>query len=97
MFAGSDQVPGPAACLVVAGLLGTAAALTAGAGGDHPAARSARAVVAGVLVLRGVAGLTGTTDRLVGWQLAEGFRETDRRYYGPGCLAVGALVIAGRR
>lgn len=96
MFAGADEVPGPAACLAVAGLLGTAAALAAGVGGGHPVARLGRAGVAGTLFLRGVAGLTGNTDRLVGWKLADDFKETDRRIYGPGCLVVGTLVGAGR-
>ncbi|MFA9399894.1 MAG: DUF3995 domain-containing protein [Acidobacteriota bacterium] len=96
MFAGTDRVPGRAACLGVAGLLGAAAAVTAGAGGAHPLARSARAGVAGVLLLRGVAGLTGNTGRLVPWNPSDEFRQTDRRYYGPGCLAVAALVAAGR-
>ena len=96
MFAGAGRVPGRAACLGVAALLGAAAAVTAGAGGAHPLARSARAGVAGVLLLRGVAGITGNTGRLVPWDPSEEFRKVDRRYYGPGCLAVAALAAAGR-
>jgi Protein of unknown function (DUF3995) len=95
IFAGTETVPGPAACLSVAGLLGLAAALAGGAGQDHILARAGRAGVVSTLALRGVASLTGNTEYLVPWKVGERFRETDRRYYGPGCLAVAALVAAG--
>lgn len=97
MFAGSEYAPGPAACLTVAGLLATAAALAAGAGGRHPLARLGRAGVAGTLIVRGVAGLTGNTERLGPWRVSDDFKRTDRRLYGPGCLVVGVLVVAGSR
>jgi hypothetical protein len=89
---GASASPGPGACLAVAGLLGTAAALVSG----HPRARPglARVGSAGVtatFALRGALGLAGRTDLLSPGSTSARFRALDRRYYGPLCLALAAL------
>jgi len=90
--AGTRDMPPPAACFVVAAALTTGAALVGGAGGDGRLARLARAGVAGGLLARGVAGVTGRTALLVPWTPSAGFQALDRRRYGPFCLAVGAAA-----
>ena len=92
VVAGTEQVPPPAACFVVAGALATAAALVAGTGGSHPVARVGRAGVTAVLTARGLAGVTGRTRLLVPWTPSPGFVALDRRRYGPLCLALGAAA-----
>lgn len=97
LVAGTEQVPAPAACFVVAGGLATAAALVAGAGGQPgrrwaPLARLARAGVAAGLLARGIAGVTGHTRLLVPWTPSAPFQALDRRRYGPFCLVLGAAV-----
>jgi Protein of unknown function (DUF3995) len=98
VMAGRDEVPSTAACMVVGVGLGCAAALVAGAGRDAPAARLARAGLAAGFLARGVAGLTGTTHRLVPWTPQGRFVQLDRRYYGPLCcaIALSAARAAGR-
>ncbi|MGV9270344.1 DUF3995 domain-containing protein [Kitasatospora sp. NPDC003701] len=88
-----DGVPPAAACLAVAGLLGTAAYLVGAEAGALPAVgprrvrRAGVRAVAGVLLARGAAGplafgvLSERTDR---------FRRLNVRYYSPLCLALGA-------
>jgi Protein of unknown function (DUF3995) len=94
--AGTGELPGPVPCLQVAAVLAGAAALVAGVGGDRPVARLGRAAVAAGFLTRGVAGLTGSTHRLVSWTPAERFTRLDRRYYGPLCCAIGVAAVAGR-
>ncbi len=89
VVAGRPELPGAAACVVVGGGLAVASLLVAGAGGDRPAARLARTAVAAGFLGRGVAGLTGTTGRLVRWSPSARFARLDRRYYGPLCVAIG--------
>ncbi len=94
-IAGTDDVPGPAECAAVAGLIATAAVLVADLA---PIPESVRRVgvlgVAFTLGLRGGTGLTGRTGLLVPWTPAARFVRLDRRYYGPLCLtlALGALA-----
>ncbi|MFJ9947715.1 DUF3995 domain-containing protein [Kitasatospora sp. NPDC091207] len=88
-----DGVPPAAACLAVAGLLGTAAYLVGAEAGVLPAVgprrvrRAGVRAVAGVLLARGAAGpvafgvRSGRTPR---------FRRLNTRYYSPLCLALGA-------
>ena len=92
--AGTPEVPDAAACFAVAGVLGAAAAVVAGAGGRHRLARLARAGVAAGLLVRGLAGVSGTTRVLVPWTPSPRFQALDRRRYGPFCLALGASVAA---
>jgi hypothetical protein len=89
---GEERVPGPAACVAVAGLLGAASYLVGARAGALPAAgprwlrRTGTGVVAGVLLARGAAGpvVFARIER------TERFRRLDRRYYSPLCLALGA-------
>lgn len=90
--AGTEEVPSAAACFAVTGTLLAAAALVAGAGGQRPLARLARAGIAAGLLVRGTAGVTGATGLLVPWSPSPSFRALDRRWYGPLCLALGSSV-----
>lgn len=96
--AGTDEFPGPAATWAVAGALAVAAGLVADV---VPIPRSARRVgvlgTAVVLGVRGLAGVTGTTERLVGWRTSTTFERLDRTWYGPLCLALGAGAAASAR
>ena len=92
LVAGTETMPGPARCAAVACGLATSAALVAGVGGEHSIARVARAVVCGAFLVRGGAGLTGTTHHLVSWAPAAEFVRRDRRWYGPLCLGIGAAI-----
>jgi hypothetical protein len=92
LVAGTETMPGPAWCTAVACGLATSGALVAGAGGEHSLARVARAVVCGAFLVRGGAGLTGTTHHLVSWTPAAEFVRRDRKWYGPLCLGIGAAI-----
>ncbi|WP_205354091.1 DUF3995 domain-containing protein [Embleya scabrispora] len=95
---GQSSVPGPVACFVVAGALGTAALLVAGRPRSRPAvARLGAFGVAGVLGLRGVLGLAGRTDLASPGSSSARFRRLDRVAYSPLCLALaaGSAVAAG--
>jgi hypothetical protein len=96
LVAGTDEFPDRTACFVVSALLaGTAAVVATAPGG--PRGRAVRACIAGGFAVRGVAGLTGSTRWLVPWTPSRRFVDLDRRYYGPLCVAIGALVAAGIR
>jgi hypothetical protein len=97
VMAGTEQVPSARACLEVAGVLAVAAAVVGGAGGRRPAAQVARLAVAGGFLVRGTAGLSGATGRLVPWEPTPRFRQLDRRYYSPLCLAISASALASLR
>lgn len=87
------KAPGPGACLAVAGLLGTAAALVSGRPRGAPSiSRVGSACVVGVLAVRGALGLAGRTDILAPGSSSERFRELDRRVYAPLCLSIAALA-----
>ena len=89
---GAAASPGPVACLAVAGLLGTAAALVTGHPRARPGlARTGSAGVTATFALRGALGLAGRTDLLSPGSTSPRFRELDRRYYGPLCLGLAAL------
>jgi hypothetical protein len=92
LVVGTEAMPGQAWCTAVACGLATSGALVAGLGGEHSVARVARAVVCGAFVVRGGAGLTGTTHHLVSWTPAAEFVRRDRRWYGPLCLGIGAAI-----
>ena len=81
--AGSADMPGALACGVVSATLAAAAALTAGAGANHPVAVLSRAAVAAALLGRAGTGLAGRTSLLVPWTPSQHFVELDRRVYGP--------------
>jgi hypothetical protein len=88
-----SKTPGPVACLAVAGLLATAAALVAGHPRRAPQLRRAgSAGVVAVLTVRGSLGLAGRTDLLSRGSSSERFRELDRRIYAPLCLTIAALA-----
>ncbi|MEV7781026.1 DUF3995 domain-containing protein [Kitasatospora sp. NPDC088351] len=103
MVGAGEGAPSAAACLAVAGALGTAACLVGAEAGVLPAAgprwvrRAGVRAVAGVLLARGAAGplvFGGLTER------TERFRRLNVRYYSPLCLALGAgaavVAAAGR-
>ena len=86
---GQDATPSPVACYAMAGLLVTAGALVAGL--PSPNSRLRRvgvATVAGVLGARAALGFAGRTDLVSPGSVSEKFRETDKRYFAPLCLAL---------
>ncbi|MEV8325047.1 DUF3995 domain-containing protein [Kitasatospora sp. NPDC059811] len=95
-----DGPPSPAACVAVAGLLGTAAYLVGAEAGVLPAVgprrlrRAGVRAVAGVMLARGAGGLV-LFGRAV--ERSERFKRLDTRYYSPLCLALaaGTAVVAG--
>jgi Protein of unknown function (DUF3995) len=91
-------VPSAAACLAVAGLLGTAAALVSGRPRRAPfVSRAGSAGVVGVLLTRGTVGLAGRTDLLSPGAVSPAFRRRDRHYYSPLCLALAACAAPAIR
>jgi hypothetical protein len=96
--AGSSVVPSPAACNAVAVALFAASALVIDVPiGPRWVRTTGRMVVAGVLGVRGAAGVSGRTSELVGWSVSPRFRRLDRRYYGPLCLALSLGAATARR
>ncbi|MFB7943429.1 DUF3995 domain-containing protein [Kitasatospora phosalacinea] len=93
-----EHLPSPAACLGVAGLLGTGAYLVAARGGALPATgprwlrTAGTAGVATVLLARGLAGPRLLADR------TPRFVRLDRHLYAPLCTALGtgAALVAAR-
>ena len=92
------QPPGPVACLAVAGLLFSAAALTAGFP-RRPSwlRRIGAATVTATFLFRGLLGVSGRTQALFPDADSDRFRDLDRRYYGPLCLAIAALSAPASR
>ena len=90
-------MPGPTACVAVAGALGAAAVSVALPGRRGVVVQLARVAVAGGLFVRGLAGVTGRTHLLLNWTPTEPFLELDRRFYGPACLALAALAATSLR
>ncbi len=88
-------MPDGAACLIVAAGLAVAAAFVAGMGGQRRWARVARAGIASRFFLRGAAGVSGNTYRLVSWNPSSLFVVHDRRAYGPLCLMIGVAAALG--
>ena len=93
MVVGTDEFPGKTACFTIAALLAGAAATVATEAGG-PRGRAARACITGGFAVRGLAGLTGSTRWLVPWTPSTRFVHLDRRYYGPLCLTIAALVAS---
>jgi Protein of unknown function (DUF3995) len=88
---GSSAVPSSAACFGVAAALALASGLVAGAPVvPRRLHRLGVATVTGVLAVRGFAGLAGRTDLLSPGSASDRFRELDRRFYAPLCLALAA-------
>ncbi|MEU1039684.1 DUF3995 domain-containing protein [Streptomyces sp. NPDC005551] len=88
---GRPNPPGPEACYAVACALGAAALVVAGRPKRSPAlSRLGAAGVAGVLSVRGMAGLWGRTDLLSPGSTSARFRRLDRLAYSPLCLALAA-------
>jgi hypothetical protein len=95
---GSPVVPSPAACNAVAAALLAASALVLDVPiAPRPVRSAGRMVVAGVLGVRGAAGVSGRTATLVGWSVSPRFRRLDRRFYGPLCLALALGAATARR
>ncbi len=93
LVAGTERMPDAGACLAVGAALGTAAVVVAGGGGERRVARRVRRLVAAGFLVRGAAGLSGQTGRLVSWTPSAEFARHDRRLYGPLCLLIGASVL----
>jgi hypothetical protein len=94
----SGSAPSPAACLAVAGLLATAAALVSGRPRRAPGlSRLGAAGVVAAFTVRGGFGLAGRTDILVAGSTSEAFRARDRRIYSPICLTLAALSAPALR
>jgi hypothetical protein len=88
---GAEVAPSPAACFVVAGLLGTAALFIAGfPTRDSGIGTLGRATVATVLGTRGILGLAGRTDLISPGSDSATFRRNDRTKFAPLCLALAA-------
>ncbi len=86
---GRDATPSPAACYAVAGLLVTAGALVAGLPSRTSRLRRAGVgTVAAVLGARAALGFAGKTELVSPGSVSEKFRETDKRYLSPLCLAL---------
>jgi hypothetical protein len=92
LVAGAEEMPGRAQCTAVACALATSSALVGGLAGKGSIARAARGIICGAFLVRGAAGLTGNTRRLVSWTPAPEFVRRDRRCYGPLCLSIGVAV-----
>lgn len=88
------EVPSPAACVAVAGLLCLGAGFL---GGGRRGEGSLRAlgpwVVVTALAGRGTLGLAGRTDLVSPGSASPRFRALDRRLYSPICLALAVLAL----
>jgi hypothetical protein len=89
-----EDPPSAAACLVVAGLLGAAAAFVDGRPRRAPGVRRLGAAgVVATLAARGGLGMAGRTDLIARGSVSERFRARDRRVYSPLCLTLAALSL----
>ena len=97
---GPPPLPARAPTLAVAGLLGAASVLTAGASGLLPLpgrrsedlARLGARVASGVLLARGTGGLVVSSTGLV--PTTERFRRWNLRLYSPLCVGLGGAIVA---
>jgi Protein of unknown function (DUF3995) len=95
---GSDATPSPAACYAVAGLLFTAGALVAGLPSPNNRLRRVGVgAVAATLGARAALGFAGRTDLVSPGSVSEKFRETDKRYLSPLCLALSLGAVRSLR
>jgi Protein of unknown function (DUF3995) len=86
---GRDATPSPAACYAVAGLLTSAGALVAGLPSRQSRLRRVGVgTVAAVLGTRAALGFAGKTDLVSPGSVSAKFKEMDKRYYAPLCLAL---------
>jgi hypothetical protein len=92
LVAGAEEMPGRGQCTAVACGLATSSALVGGLAGNGSIARVARGAVCAAFLVRGAAGLTGSTQHLVSWTPAPEFVRRDRRCYGPLCLGIAVAV-----
>jgi hypothetical protein len=93
VVAGRSTSPSPAARVGVAAALSTASALVAGRPSPgSPLQRTGAMGVVAVLSARGALGLAGRTDLVAPRSSSSRFRQLDRRYYAPLCLAIAALA-----
>jgi uncharacterized protein DUF3995 len=95
---GRAATPSAGACYGVAGLLAAAAALVGGfPGRSSRLRRTGVGTVAVVLAARGALGFAGKTDLVSPGSTSEHFRNVDRRYFSPLCLALAAGATASLR
>ena len=95
---GEPSVSAAVVRFAVAGLLFSAAALTAGL--PRRGSRIRRlgaATVTATFLFRGLLGVSGRTQALFPDADSDRFRDLDRRYYGPLCLAIAALSAPASR
>jgi Protein of unknown function (DUF3995) len=86
---GRDASQSPAACYAVAGLLTTAGALVAGLPSRRSRLRRLGVgTVAATLGARAALGFAGKTELVSPGSVSAKFREMDKRYYSPLCLAL---------
>jgi Protein of unknown function (DUF3995) len=96
--AGRRRFPSAGACVGVAGLLATAAAIVGGRPRRLPRLRRAGAAgVTAALAVRGALGLAGRTDLVSPGATSARFRSLDRRIYSPCCLTLAALSAPAAR
>ncbi len=89
-----EDPPSAAACLLVAVLLGAAAAFVNGRPRRAPGiSRLGAAGVVATLAARGGLGMAGRTDLIARGSVSERFRARDRRVYSPLCLTLAALSL----
>jgi hypothetical protein len=93
-------MPGPAACVAVAGALAVAAGATARATSGRPGrltdhSRNMATLVSASLLVRGVGGIA--VELAGGGGSTPEFRRWNRRLYNPLCLTLAMLVAVGRR
>jgi hypothetical protein len=91
---GTRDVPRPAACFVVAGMLTVATSAVSGYPRSSPVlSRVGAASTVMVLAARGVLGLLGHTHLVSPGSDSERFGSLDRRLYSPACLLLAALSV----
>jgi Protein of unknown function (DUF3995) len=95
---GRTTVPGPLPCVgVAAALLLATSVIEDRPVWPPPQRRLALVGVTGVLGLRGVLGLAGKTSVVSPGSDARRFRDLDRRFYGPLCVALAVGAFRARR
>ena len=99
LVVGRRPMPGRAACASVAVLLAGAALVTAhatiGTGRSVRRSRTVAAFAATALLTRGLGG--GVAEAAAIGNSTPGFSRWNRRLYSPLCVALGVLILAGRR
>jgi len=103
LVVGRRPMPGRAACAAVAVLLTGAAVATAhatigtarSAGGSARRSRTVAAFASAALLARGLGG--GVAEAAAIGHSSPEFSRWNRRLYSPLCVALGLLIVAGRR